>query len=277
MLTLNLHCFQEDQPFEKLGIIAEALLELEPDVVALQECAQDRWAPERLRVTPGVSIREGNAALWLVERLRAGGQASHGVWDWAHYGWDRWEEGCAVLSPHRLRYADSRYVSQSTGPGAWKSRKPVGAFVEVAGFGPVAVFSTHLGWWGDKEEPFEDSLDRLVTWQAEFLSSVPRSVPVPLLTVGDFNQQAGGEGYRFIKDWTGWDDAWLTAHPEGTSGATIGPNTDGWEGTAEAQRIDYVFTRPEDGLKVVQCERVFTEDDFGRVSDHVGLWTVLGR
>jgi maltose 6'-phosphate phosphatase len=272
VLTLNLHCFQEDQPFAKLGVVAEAILELEPDVVALQECAQDRWAPERLRVNPGVVIREGNAALWLTERLRAGGQASHGAWDWAHYGWDRWEEGCAILSRHPIVYADSRYVTKGAHSVAWKSRKPVAARLLVPSFGPLSVFSTHLGWWGDEEEPFEDSLDQLTSWQAQFARPAE-----PMITAGDFNIIAGSKGYEFLTDWTLWSDCWLEAHPQDMNTPTTGPAAEGWEDSPEAKRIDYVFTRKEDALKVISCERIFTETTFGRVSDHVGLWAVLGR
>jgi maltose 6'-phosphate phosphatase len=256
-------------------VVARVLDELQPDIVALQECAQDRAAAVRRTVNPGVPIRDGNMALLLLESLRNANPSWRGAWDWAHYGWDKWEEGCAVLSRHPIRRADSRYVTRAQGTGSWKSRKPVAALVDVEGFGPVAAFSVHTGWWGDVEEPFEDTLDALTTWQTEFLEKSPGDCS--LLTVGDFNQPAGGEGYEFLRDWTGWQDGWLSTHPEAMSVPTMGPHTDGWEQSSAALRIDYIFTRKEDAMQVIECERVFTDEKFGRVSDHTGVWAILRR
>ena len=269
VLSLNLHCFQEPEPFAKLELIAQAILEHQPDVVALQEAAQDRYAPERLTVEPGVVLREGNAALWLVERLRAAGQDWHGAWDWAHYGWDRWEEGCAVLSRHPIRHAESRYITQGAHTDFWKSRKPVAAVIDVAGVGPLAVFSVHLGWWDDADEPFAACLQRLRSWQAEHLlrHGLDRS---QLLTAGDFNIEAGTEGYNFLVETGPWRDAWLEAEPDGMLVPTIGGAIDGWENAPGALRIDYVFLEQASPLRVTCMERLFTGAEI-RVSDHVGL------
>jgi maltose 6'-phosphate phosphatase len=38
----------------------------------------------------------------------------------------------------------------------------------------------------------------------------------------------------------------------------------------EDQRIDYVFLRKGSGLAVIAGRAVFTEQDYGRVSDHFG-------
>jgi maltose 6'-phosphate phosphatase len=248
---------------DKLATVARVILERRPDVVALQECVQGTGPV--VTEQRGVPIRADNQAWLLTKLLADAGRPHDWFWDWAHLGWDRWEEGCALLSPHGLSRTQARYVSRQASTETWKSRKPVAAQVDVPGFPSLSVVSAHLGWWADAEEPFSPMLDRLLAWQKEIAPAIPR------LTLGDFNLAAGTEGYGHLMATTGWEDGYLTVHPGGMGDPTIGADTEGWV-TGAGERIDYTFSTPGT-LRPTGSWRLFTGTDADRVSDHLGVLT----
>lgn len=79
---------------------------------------------------------------------------------------------------------------------------------------------------------------------------------------GDFNQVADSLGYQY-----------LLANPYGMKNTTSGGHIAGWENSTTGQRIDYVLLNKNSPLKVKQSQRIFTEKVFGRVSDHLGIYT----
>ncbi len=72
-------------------------------------------------------------------------------------------------------------------------------------------------------------------------------------------------------------DAYAVANPEGFNDATVAGGADGWEDDASGRRIDYILVDHNSALEVVSAQRVFTSDDFGRVSDHVGVYVVFEK
>ena len=89
---------------------------------------------------------------------------------------------------------------------------------------------------------------------------------------GDFNVPAGSPGHSFITEGTGYSDQYLIANPDGMLDATIGEGTDGWQDNGTGKRIDYILMNNESHLEVKHARRVFTENELGRVSDHVGIY-----
>jgi hypothetical protein len=68
----------------------------------------------------------------------------------------------------------------------------------------------------------------------------------------------------------------VLANPDGMFDATIGGGADGWEDSSAGQRIDYILMNDDSSLDVKRARRVFTENDLGRVSDHVGIYAEFG-
>jgi maltose 6'-phosphate phosphatase len=75
---------------------------------------------------------------------------------------------------------------------------------------------------------------------------------------------------------TGSSDQYALANPDGMFDATIGGGADGWEDSSAGQRIDYILMNDDSSLDVKRARRVFTENDLGRVSDHVGIYAEFG-
>lgn len=271
VLTLNLHTWQEKEARRKLDIIADAIARLKPDFVCLQECAQHRDAPPvtdpRAPWQQGQdAIRADNAAHLLSKRLAD----KHGSswtyrWSWAHYGWNVWEEGVAVLSRHPVLDHDGQFISAEKSTATIHSRKAVRITADVRGLGRINVFSVHTSWW---KSGLPEQIDALKAY-AEMKRK--RWNPAATIIAGDFNAPAGEAGYdrltapganRLV-------DSYLEVNPGGMTDRTI----DG------GGRIDYIFFMAGDRIVPLTSQRWFLDDPLlgGKVSDHCGVITVFGR
>lgn len=260
ILTLNLHCYQEDNQLEKFQTIARAIFEQDIDYVALQEVAQHKDA-KIIKTKHGVPIKEGNAALLIVQELETLGVTFDFAWDWSHYGWQVWEEGVAILSKHPMKNVATKYVSKSEDSDYWLSRKILRAELK-ANHTFFTLTSVHLGFWADQEEPFENQFENLL----RFINSEH-----PTLIAGDFNIEAGTTGYEFLMRNSNFRDLDLECNPDGMFAPTIGGVIDGWPHLdGNEKRIDYLFTNTSK-FHCKKVNRIFTEDFYGEVSDHFGL------
>lgn len=119
LLTLNCHSWQEDNQLEKIKILAETIVAGDYDVIALQEASQQIYSP----IVYG-AIRENNFALVLVDELRKLGALDyHFTWDFAHIGYEVYEEGLAILTKHKIVEEHSFFISRSQDQSYWKTRK----------------------------------------------------------------------------------------------------------------------------------------------------------
>lgn len=253
VLTLNLHCCQEDRQDYKLSQIAKAICDLDVDIVCLQEVAEP-W-------NDGRGDWQANTARIINERLTS---PYHLVSDWSHRGFDRYREGIALLSRHPIRKHSARYVSATADPYNIHSRKVVMAQIEVPYLGPVNVFSSHLSWW---DEGFAEQFRTLRQWATR---EHGRNVKATLLA-GDFNIKAGGDGYRLVMAAKEYDDQFLMVQsPDLCQKLFGGSDEAALRDLEDDQRIDYVFLRRGSSLRAVAARVVFTEQDYGTVSDHPG-------
>lgn len=255
LLILNLHCYQEQNQDEKLTQIAKAINELEVDVVCLQEVAE-YWRD-------GEGDWESNSAKIINDRLI---QAFHIQTDWSHLGFDKYREGVAILSRYPLSNHKSRYVSDSDDIYDIHSRKVVFAQVHVPYIGAINVFSAHLSWF---EDGFKEQFQRLHQW-AE--ASHTKEVKATLLC-GDFNITVGSSGYKLVVDSHHYDDQFLAANEQAICEPISKANDPHWQATlADDYRIDYIFMNKASELQVTAAKIVFTEQDYGAVSDHCGYF-----
>lgn len=256
LLSLNLHTWQEPDQLAKFDRIADFIAANGVEIVCLQECAQNR---DSALLADGM-LREDNAARLIQERLRARGMEYAMAWDWAHYGWDRWEEGIAVLSRLPMIDSESRWVSESRSRAdALGSRKVLRARIEVPGFGPVDAYSAHLSW-------ASAGLPTQVTALLDWIDDTETGAAA-VIVAGDFNDEPGGVGYEAMRA-AGFGDAFEAAPPDSPPTAT----GRAFVTTTWNTRIDHIWTRPGTGrLAPVSTRIVFAGDGEPVVSDHYGI------
>ena len=91
------------------------------------------------------------------------------------------------------------------------------------------------------------------------------------LLAGDFNIKAGAKGYQRVVDSNEYEDQYLAATSPQIFRRIFAARELRWKRYLdEDQRIDYVFLRKGSALRVTSGRVVFTEEDYGSVSDHVG-------
>jgi maltose 6'-phosphate phosphatase len=253
VLILNLHCYQEENQDEKFTLIAKVINELKIDIICFQEVAE-YWRD-------GEGDWESNSAKLINDRLT---KRFNLHTDWSHLGFDKYKEGVAILSRFPLSDHQSRYVSDSHDIYSIHSRKVVMAKVHVPFLGAINVFSAHLSWL---EDGFEQQFNQLHAWAEDNQSN---DVKTSLLC-GDFNITAGSSGYEMVVDSNKYDDQFLAANKRGIFDKIFRVNDAHWQDLlADDYRIDYIFMNKPGELEVTSAEFIFTEQDYGRVSDHCG-------
>jgi maltose 6'-phosphate phosphatase len=255
ILILNLHCYQEDNQDYKFSQIAKAINELDADIVCLQEVAE-LW-------NNGEGDWNSNSAKIINDRLES---PYHIYTDWAHLGFDRYREGVAILSKYPLSNEESRYVSDSHDPYNIHSRKVVMAQINIPQMGLINVFSAHLSWW---EDGFQKQFNRLREWAESRQSALVKGT----LLCGDFNIAAGSSGYNLVVNSHQYEDQYLAVNSPIVFEKIFKVNDPYWQHyLTDDYRIDFIFMNKSSNLQATSGIVVFTEQDYGRVSDHCGYF-----
>ena len=253
VMILNLHCYQEDDQDYKLSQIAKAIDELDVDIVCLQEVAEN-W-------NDGRGDWESNSARIINSRLKSPYQL---VTDWSHLGFNRYREGVAILSRHTIERHEGRYVSRSHDPFSIHARKVVMAQIRVPTVGLINVFSSHLSWLVDG---FPEQFENLRQWAASERNSLIKAT----LLCGDFNVKAGSKGYQQVVDSREYDDQYLAIHSPQIFRKIFDSREPARHRFLERDhRIDFVFLRKGSALVATAGQMIFTDQDYGKVSDHFG-------
>lgn len=270
LLTLNTHSLVEENYERKLHDFTKAIATNKPDVIALQEvnqtCTEEIVPPAQLSgyVSCGSSpaVRRDNHVYNAVRLLAEKGIDYYWTWLGMKLGYDKYDEGIALMSRSRILEARSFTVSGIDDYHNWKTRKIIGIRTEKAP--DTWFFSVHLGWWNDEEELFQDQWHRLET-------AVSGEGTVWLM--GDFNSPAEvrEEGYDMISR-SDWHDSFILAEKR-DSGITVGGAIDGWRdkisGDCSGMRIDQLWC--SDKIPVKSSRVIFNGDNAPVVSDHYGV------
>lgn len=258
VMILNLHCYQEEQQDYKLSQIAQAIDAEAADIVCLQEVAE-HW-------NDGHGDWASNAANIINQRLK---QSLHLYTDWSHRGFDQYREGVAILSRYPLEHKESRYVSHNQDPYSIHSRKVVMGQIQVPYLGGINVFSAHLSWW---EDGFQSQFDHLCQWAESRLNAQVNTT----LLCGDFNIAAGSLGYQQVVHGQQYEDQYLAANHHGLFEQIFRVDDPHWGGQlADDYRIDYIFMNKDSDLRVTSAKVLFTDNDYGQVSDHCGYLMIF--
>ena len=268
LLTLNTHSLVEENYSEKLNCFVSAIAEEQPDIIALQEVnqtiAETAVSGQLIGYTPcaeNVIIRSDNHVFRAAEMLR--GQGADYYWTWLPLkkGYDKYDEGIALMSRSKILETEVVRVSAIDDYNNWKTRKLIGIRTENAP--DEWFFSVHYGWWNDLDEAFQGQ------WQN---TSAHMKNHGRVWLMGDFNSPAEvrGEGYDMIKS-DGWYDSYTLAETK-DSGITVGKVIDGWKdkisGT-DGMRIDQIWCSEK--VEITSSKVIFNGKNKAVVSDHYGV------
>jgi maltose 6'-phosphate phosphatase len=256
ILTLNLHCYQEENQSDKFSLIARAIRDLDIDIACFQEVGE-RW-------NDGRGDRESNAAMIIRDRLKRWHHLHYHLYtDWSHIGFGRYREGSAILSRYKFLAADSRYVSNGSDAHDINSRKVVRGLIHVPYMGYVNVFSVHLSWWS---AGFHEQFRNLKKWVKEN----HKEHMAAMLLCGDFNSAAGSEEYIQVVGAREYEDQFLRVASPDLFQQIFGNYSRDFNLLHDDHRIDYIFLKKGGRLRAAGARALFTENDYGRVSDHLG-------
>ncbi len=246
LLTLNLHCLEEEYIPMKQLIIIDEIIQRDIDVIFLQEVAQYLDSP----LING-NIKESNYAYQLQQLLLSKGKQYHLYYSPIKEAFDKYDEGVAVLSKYPLYNVKDNYISKCTEYKFWRTRKMLKGDFQRHG-NTVSFVSTHLG-WTDHYETFEDQVERLITHLDNKNT---------IIVAGDFNVAPTTKEYGYLLS-KGLKDLY-GANPKYVLDPTHISNMDVHSGST---RIDYIFSNTH--FDVVKREILFKEK---RVSDHYGVY-----
>ncbi|RLD23309.1 MAG: hypothetical protein DRI71_05635, partial [Bacteroidetes bacterium] len=267
-LTINLHTYQEEDQLEKLNMVIDVIGQMDIDFITFQECAQHKSAE-----LIDAIIREDNMAHLIVAGLDEKYSTSYKFsWDWAHYGWNVWEEGVSVLSKYPILENEARYVSSSTSKTNIESRKVIYSACQLPDGKQINMYSVHTHWRTSLTS--EEQNNQIKNIQA--MVDEKSTANSYSFVAGDFNvnptsDYPWSEGYKTMIANGNYVDTYLLAN----DGANNKP--------AQSQhntvlgdfpgRIDYIFMKSNADFEVVDSQIIFRADIVGKVSDHYGVIT----
>ena len=268
LLTLNTHSLSGTNGEKRLAALMELLAAEEPDLAALQEVNQSIAAPLWRGSVPSgfhacgatAPLRADNAAARLVSGLAERGHFYHWLWLPVKVGYDRYDEGLAILTKAPPADIKAFVISRENDYQSWRRRMALGVRPE----GQDAWFyCLHMSWWQDADEPFAAQWERL----CEQLADTPR-----VWLLGDMNNPAEvrGEGYDRILCSDFADAYALASTRQGCE--TVQGVIDGWHGRCTGKdrfRIDQIWCRPT--MTVKSCRTAANGSDRPPLSDHFAV------
>jgi maltose 6'-phosphate phosphatase len=274
ILTLNLHTYQESNQNLKLNLIADVIGKMDIDFVAFQECGQNISSD----LIYGI-IREDNMAYLISEVIEEKFNIQYDfVWNWAHYGWNVWEEGVAVLSKHLVLESESKYISTNTSTGNIESRKVIYAAYNVPEIGQINFFSAHTHWRTSETSEEQNNQIRNIKTMVNEKETLFTGSELLSIVCGDFNGNPTStypwsEGYYTLMETDDYKDSFLEIYNDANTIPSLSIyNTIGGDFPG---RIDYIFMKNNSDFIIVDSQIIFKSDIVGTVSDHYGVLTKI--
>lgn len=225
VMTYNIHVGVGMDKKLDLQRIAEVIIAEHPDLVGLQE------------VDRGVKRTEGKDEIAELAKLTGMDYA------FAHnLDYQGGQYGVAILSRLPIKQTDHRKYDNRREA---ERRGMIRVEIDFAGR-TINFVTTHLDY------QFEDGR----VFETEQMLKFLEGVNGPLIVVGDFNDEPGGNAHKLMLK--GFEDAWIVSKikEQGLSYPADKP----------VKRIDYIFTRRSDRLRVKRPKTVTT-----LASDHLPL------
>ncbi len=264
LLTLNAHSWLEAFQEEKIDQIVAQIIKGDYDIIALQEVNQlienESIVNDKYYCSGNddIQIKDDNFAYIIVQKLKAQGYDYYFSYAMSHIGYDKYEEGSAILSKSPIK-PYSEFVSTCQSPDNYRSRKILFGETTVNGKF-VVVASCHFSWWVNNLDGFSHE------WMNT--KRILEQYNQPLIVMGDFNNPEGTEGYDFVLDNSDLLDTYTKAEVK-YGHHTIEKNIAGWENNGGKLRIDFIFASNE--FKVQSSKTIFDGVNAPIVSDHFGV------
>jgi len=252
ILTLNLHCFAEENIEENQQTIVDAILKEDIDVILLQEVAQ----PRTNKVVYD-DVKEDNYGYVLKHKLENSGVNYYYHYQFGNQAFGLYDEGLGILSKTKLTDTSHFYISKTIDYNNWSTRIIVSAKTLIEGQEMVFT-SAHLG-WSDGTEVFENQVDKL-------MDNLKHS-NINIIG-GDYNISPGTTEYKHIIN-KGYIDLFFNNQDEYFNVPTHVKDIDGKDGSS---RIDYIMSNTE--FEVINRKILF---DIKKVSDHYGVLIEIKR
>lgn len=269
LLTLNTHSLIEENYRQKLLDFVSAVMQEMPDIIALQEVNQTIANPTvpasklagYCASDENAVIRTDNHVFNVAGLFREKGVEYNWTWIPLKKGYDKYDEGIALMSRSPIHKTDILKISNIDDYNNWKTRKILGICTEEAP--DVWFFSVHYGWWDDPDAPFQAQWERTHSHMQQYEN---------VWLMGDFNSPAEvrDEGYDMIEN-AGWHDSFSLAEKK-DSGITVGKVIDGWKDkitNTAGMRIDQIWCKPSQ--KINSSHVIFNGKNYPVVSDHYGI------
>ncbi len=276
LLTLNTHSLVEENYNEKLEAFTNVIAYELPDIIALQEvnqtCNEENVNDINKTLLYGftpcssdITIKKDNHAYNTTKLLNEKGINYYWTWLGMKKGYDKYDEGIALLSRSKILETDVALISSINDYNNWKTRKIIG--IRTENHPDTWFYSIHMGWWNDIDDPFQNQWERTNFYMKEHIKNNNT-----VWLMGDFNSPAGlrGEGYDIIKA-SGWFDSYSLAAQK-DSGITVGTVIDGWKeklDDTKGMRIDHIWCSKKAEIK--SSKVIFNGDNEPVVSDHYGV------
>ena len=148
LLTFNTHSLVEGRGEEQISVLADAILSEGFDVVALQEVNQPK---DRAPISEGASVKQGNFAAEVIEKLGEAGEKYHFSYLPIKLGYEKYDEGLAFLCRAPIIETRSILLSKPRSYIDWKKRMALGIRCEGS---DEWFWNLHMSWWEDADEPF---------------------------------------------------------------------------------------------------------------------------
>ncbi|MBF7094347.1 endonuclease/exonuclease/phosphatase family protein [Streptococcus sp. HF-1907] len=262
VLTLNTHSWMEENGQQKFQDLLDAILAENYDLICLQEVNQEitsdlaNYMIHYAGLEDAPAIHQDHFALKLVEALDEAGQVYYWSWAYNHIGYDRYNEGVAILSKNPIE-ASSVLVSDVDNEYDYHTRRAL-VVRTLLGDQEVLAVSTHLSWWDKGFKREWSKLEKALLAQ-----------DLPVLIMGDFNNPQGNEGYQLVlASPLKLRDSHVNAS-QVIGDHTIKADIDGWEGNEHNFKVDYAFTNLP--VAIQRSRVVFDGQHYPVVSDHFGL------
>ena len=245
LITINLHCLEEENIEEKQNIIVNEIIERNADVIFLQEVAQ--YANRDVIFG---DIKKSNYGYELHQKLNEKGYFYEYMFTPIKFSFNKYDEGLGILSKYPMGNVSFKYISKSKDYNDWKSRKYLKATIKPFE-GYIDLFTTHLGWDSEKESYLKQC------------KKMVKDITNPHTIIGgDFNIPVDSEYYHKTVQ-LGLIDLY-GKNEERKYDPTFEDQLDVHQ---QSSRIDYIFGTQN--YPVVEQEIIFKDP---MVSDHYGIY-----
>ncbi len=242
ILSLNLHCFKEENRLEKLDKIVEFIKNNDIEICAFQEAAQLK---DEVKIDN--IIRKGNNAYYIAKALN--------YYIYFHpikYAFEVLEEGLAFVSKYPIQNPRFKIISKSKSFNNWYKRDLLS--VNIKG---TTYYNVHLGWDSCGETGWEQIKRMLVNTNRH---------EERIFICGDFNYSDDTDEIKYIKRhlYSVSDEAKMNSLLHPTFHFELDNNSKN-----DNKMIDFIFTNlPLE----VKCFKVVFNEIKDYVSDHNGLY-----